>query len=158
MFAVLCFPLFPDLLTQITALSRPDFITNRSQSDSVTQRHCWNWLALVLTFPRFCAARAPLWTSHVILWQSGSIREDKVTSIAALRGSLLETRTSHCRELCHYAARTWFNALVPVHQKVIGWQARKSCLLKFLQLKMQRTFVRQCHKVKINVIITKRKM
>lgn len=49
-FAVFSFLLSLDLLTQITALSHPDFITERSQSDSETQCHCWNWLALVLTF------------------------------------------------------------------------------------------------------------
>lgn len=51
MFAVFSLPLFLDLLTQITALSHPDFIIERSQSDSDTQCHCWNQLAPVLRFP-----------------------------------------------------------------------------------------------------------
>lgn len=46
----LSFLLFLDLLTQITALSHPDFIVERSQSDPETQCHCWNQLGLVLRF------------------------------------------------------------------------------------------------------------
>lgn len=76
--------LSPDLLTQITALSHPDFITERSQSGSETQHYCWNQPASVLRFlfsvpsGHPCGQVMSFFSSPVPLWEQ-VLRENWVT-------------------------------------------------------------------------------